>query len=214
MSEPGITLSPAELVAITGYELPCKQLGVLHKRGFHRAYIPKGGGGVVLERAHYEAVCERNANPPVPESVWREEKPARVYEGSPLQAAHQRQRLAAQERREVEEENRLAWEAELERTRPEREAQAELQHAALIRHHAAKRRVEKLKRTPPWADQGAIKAVYDEALRLTRETGVKHHVDHEIPLQGVLVSGLHVHQNLRAIPASENVRKHNHYEVA
>lgn len=63
MSEPGITLSAAELHAITGYELPCKQLGVLHKRGFHRAYIPKGGG-VVLERAHYEAVCRGEAEKP------------------------------------------------------------------------------------------------------------------------------------------------------
>ena len=64
MKEPGITLSPAEMVAITGYELPCKQLGVLHKRGFHRAYIPKGGGGVVLERAHYEAVCRGESEKP------------------------------------------------------------------------------------------------------------------------------------------------------
>lgn len=89
-----------------------------------------------------------------------------------------------------------------------------VQRAALVRHHAAKRRVVKLQRTPSWADQKAIRAIYDEALRLTQETGVEHHVDHEIPLQGLLVSGLHVHQNLKAIPASVNVRKHNHFEVA
>lgn len=53
MSE--ITLSAEELVAITGYEQPCRQLGVLRKRGFYRAYIARKGG-VVLERTHYEAV--------------------------------------------------------------------------------------------------------------------------------------------------------------
>ncbi len=53
----------AELIDITGYELPCKQLGVLHKRGFHRAYIATKGG-VVLERAHYEAICRGESEKP------------------------------------------------------------------------------------------------------------------------------------------------------
>lgn len=64
-------------------------------------------------------------------------------------------------------------------------------------------------RTPSWADHDAILAVYVEARRLTQETGTLHHVDHEIPLRGILVSGLHVHQNLRAIPAIDNLKKGN-----
>lgn len=63
--------------------------------------------------------------------------------------------------------------------------------------------------TPPWADKKAIKAVYDEAKRLTIETGTLYHVDHIIPIHGRYVSGLHVPDNLRAIPAIENVLKHN-----
>lgn len=50
-----ITLTPDELAAITGYRVATKQLQVLHRRGFTRAYIARTGA-VVLERTHYEAV--------------------------------------------------------------------------------------------------------------------------------------------------------------
>lgn len=52
----GITLSPEELEAVTGYQQATKQLRVLHTRGFLRAFISRKGG-VVLERAHYDAVA-------------------------------------------------------------------------------------------------------------------------------------------------------------
>lgn len=50
-----VTLAPDELEDITGYVIATKQLQVLHRRGFHRAFINRLGS-VVLERAHYEAV--------------------------------------------------------------------------------------------------------------------------------------------------------------
>lgn len=51
-----ITLSPSELKAITGYAAPTAQLRELHRLGFSRAR--KGADGrLILERAHYEAVC-------------------------------------------------------------------------------------------------------------------------------------------------------------
>jgi hypothetical protein len=62
---------------------------------------------------------------------------------------------------------------------------------------------------PAWADPEAIKAVYVEAARLTAETGIPHEVDHTIPLLGENVSGLHVAENLRAIPRLDNRRKGN-----
>jgi hypothetical protein len=49
-----LKLSEAELVEITGYKLPTMQLNVLHRRGFYRACI--GRNGVILTRAHYEAI--------------------------------------------------------------------------------------------------------------------------------------------------------------
>lgn len=70
------------------------------------------------------------------------------------------------------------------------------------------------KRRVAWADAVAIATVYAAAARVSRCLGVPHHVDHDIPLQGKRVSGLHVPLNLRVIPATLNLRKHNHFEVA
>lgn len=67
-------------------------------------------------------------------------------------------------------------------------------------------------RMPPWANGAAIRAIYAEARRLTAETGTPHHVDHEIPLQGEFVTGLHVETNLRVMVGIENLRKRNRYE--
>ena len=67
-------------------------------------------------------------------------------------------------------------------------------------------------RMPPWANGAAIRAIYAEARRLTRETGIQHHVDHVIPLQGEFVTGLHVETNLQILPAADNIKKRNRYE--
>lgn len=63
MSSP--TFTHAELVDLTRYERAGKQLEVLHMRGFARAYIDHTGR-VVLERAHYEAVCRGEVQPARP----------------------------------------------------------------------------------------------------------------------------------------------------
>lgn len=73
------------------------------------------------------------------------------------------------------------------------------------------RRAVKLNRTPPWADQSAIAAIYRAAHRRTIETSIMHHVDHIIPLRGKLVSGLHVESNLQILTATENLKKKNKF---
>jgi hypothetical protein len=71
--------------------------------------------------------------------------------------------------------------------------------------------VQRIIATPPWADFTEIRAVYVRARLLSEQTGVVHNVDHIIPLHHPRVSGLHVHFNLRAIPAGPNMSKGNHW---
>lgn len=73
--------------------------------------------------------------------------------------------------------------------------------------YSSKWRKECRKATPPWADTQKILAIYEESTSKTKESGISHHVDHIVPVQGKHVTGLHIHQNMRIIPASENVKK-------
>lgn len=81
---------------------------------------------------------------------------------------------------------------------------------------AAKRRAAQLQRTPNWVTEDEklrINALYSVAAMYTRESGEEWHVDHQIPLQGKLVSGLHVYANLTVIRGSENVKKSNKFAI-
>ena len=71
--------------------------------------------------------------------------------------------------------------------------------------------VQRILATPLWADFDEIRKVYREADRLSAATGVKHNVDHVIPLNHPRVCGLHVHFNMRPIPAAPNMSKGNHW---
>lgn len=51
-----LLLSQAELETLTRYKRPGEQLAELRNQGFHRARRARDGS-VVLERAHYDAVC-------------------------------------------------------------------------------------------------------------------------------------------------------------
>lgn len=72
----------------------------------------------------------------------------------------------------------------------------------------ARRRALKLRAIPRWADPNEISAIYREAECL-RSLGLDVHVDHIIPLQGVNVTGLHVHTNLQILLAVDNLTKGN-----
>ena len=70
----------------------------------------------------------------------------------------------------------------------------------------AKRRAREIERMPKWANDLAILEMYEACPR-------GYHVDHIIPLQHELVSGLHVHNNLQHLTAEENLRKSNSFEI-
>lgn len=78
----------------------------------------------------------------------------------------------------------------------------------------AKRRSARLQRTPNWLtpeDYRAIRSLYETAAALTKSTGIEHHVDHVIPLQGRTVSGFHCPNNLQILTQSENCIKSNKF---
>jgi len=80
---------------------------------------------------------------------------------------------------------------------------------AHVNAESKKYKVLKLNRQPSWADEVAIKAIYTEAARMTRDTGIPHHVDHIVPLQSKLVCGLHCEANLQVLTGAENCTKNN-----
>lgn len=74
-------------------------------------------------------------------------------------------------------------------------------------------RVRRIKQqTPCWVDRKHLRTMYQMAARVRRCTGLPYHLDHEIPLHGKRVSGLHVGANLRMLPASLNQKKHARFE--
>jgi hypothetical protein len=79
---------------------------------------------------------------------------------------------------------------------------------------AGKHRASRIKRTPTWLtadDRWMIEQAYELAALRTKLFGFQWHVDHVIPLQGKLVSGLHVPHNMQIIPARDNRNKSNRF---
>jgi hypothetical protein len=74
------------------------------------------------------------------------------------------------------------------------------------KEYRAGMRAKKLDRTPLWANLSAIKEIYAKC-------PAGYHVDHIVPLQGKLVSGLHVENNLQYLTAKENLAKQNQFIV-
>ena len=73
------------------------------------------------------------------------------------------------------------------------------------RYYQAGIRSLKLTRTPTWSNPLKIKEIYDNCPE-------GYHVDHIVPLQGTLVCGLHVENNLQYLLAEDNLRKQNKFD--
>jgi hypothetical protein len=62
---------------------------------------------------------------------------------------------------------------------------------------------------PPWVDRKALAALQKAARDKSRRTGVRHVVDHIIPITHPYVCGLTVPGNLRVVPADHNAWRGN-----
>lgn len=90
------------------------------------------------------------------------------------------------------------------------------ENPAKINAWSRKHQLAKLQRTPKWLtefDLLRIECFYSVATMRNKNDSQEWQVDHIIPLQGKMVSGLHVPTNLRVIPASENRAKSNKFEI-
>jgi hypothetical protein len=79
------------------------------------------------------------------------------------------------------------------------------------RQHGARRRAREKQATPKWLtpwQKMRTKMMYERCELMNEQAGyVKYHVDHEVPLDGKLVCGLHVYWNLVIKLAAENLTK-------
>jgi hypothetical protein len=74
----------------------------------------------------------------------------------------------------------------------------------------ARRRASQDSATPTWLtaiDKAMIQEMYDVSEARYIQTGIKHHVDHIVPINGKGVAGMHVPWNLQVITAHENLSK-------
>ncbi|WP_143393542.1 hypothetical protein [Fimbriiglobus ruber] len=101
------------------------------------------------------------------------------------------------------------WRAANRDRRKAYEAKYRKDNKSRVTAHANKRRCRKAQATPTWADFTLITAFYEQCARITAETGVKHHVDHIVPLSSPVVCGLHCQNNLQILPEAANKRKGN-----
>lgn len=83
----------------------------------------------------------------------------------------------------------------------------------IVNAHCSARRARQLSATPTWLDPKDFEAIYTQAKEMSLQNGVPYQVDHIVPLKHDLVCGLHVPWNLQIIPAVDNQRKKNFYDI-
>ncbi len=101
---------------------------------------------------------------------------------------------------------RLNPQKAVEKTRRYQAAHPERCERVRTRRHLSDRR-------PAWANKFVMQEIYALARLRTKTTGVKHVVDHVIPLTHKLVCGLHVESNLRVTTQNANAIKSNSFAI-
>lgn len=83
------------------------------------------------------------------------------------------------------------------------------QGAAAGRAETRRRAAARKRATPAWADEAAIREFYVEAARRELRTGIRHDVDHIVPINSPVVCGLHCEDNLQVMTKYANIKKSN-----
>ena len=67
--------------------------------------------------------------------------------------------------------------------------------------------------TPSWYEDDEVNKLYKLCVFMTKFFHMSFHVDHIVPLQGKLVSGLHCFDNLQILTAEQNRQKSNSFLI-
>lgn len=139
------------------------------------------------------------------DNKWRQDNPEKVKE--------RQKEYYQNNKEEVKEHVRKYAKSNKEKIK-ERSKKYKKGHRGECNARSAKREAAKLQATPKLTkDQHLeIKEIYIEAARRTKLTGIRHHVDHILPLQGVEIRGFHVPWNLQILTDIENSKKHNSFD--
>ena len=189
---------------------------------YHKAYYAKNREKVIARTVRYQKENAEQVKKALAE--WYKRNKTRIlercaeYRSDPEVRAREvaRQKAYYEARKEqIQAKRKEKLLANPERQRRLREYQDAhyYRNKHLYFARGAKRRTKVEQATPAWADMEAIKAYYRLAAELESSTGVKHHVDHIVPLNSKVVCGLHVHNNLQVIPAKSNLEKSNRFEA-
>lgn len=82
-------------------------------------------------------------------------------------------------------------------------------HYAKLHEKVLARLALKKQAIPLWYDKKLCQMFYKLSQEKTKHTGVRHEVDHIVPLKSNIVCGLHCQQNLQVITEYENRSKSN-----
>ena len=135
---------------------------------------------------------------------WREANPEKWAEQSKKYAQKYPEKCIAKTK---------AWIANNPIKAAESSRKSRIKHAGRVQANKAKYRASKKNRTPIWTSATNLfemQCIYTYRTAL-QAIGLNYEVDHIIPLQGKMVSGLHTPENLQVITTEQNRLKNNRY---
>lgn len=186
---------------------------------YQAAYREKNRDAILRgKREHYERNKEAHAKSGALRRVAKAEeiaaKKREYYQRTREEAIARSRARYAEKRDEILAKQRQYNRLKSEHIKARSKAYIAARPDFLARMHAIRSRAEQ-QAVAGW-DSELTELVSGEAARLCRLRsqllGGDWHIDHQIPLQGKIVSGLHVWNNLAVVPASFNRSKKNKFD--